>query len=767
MMRSACAVAASLATAVAVLPVSVAQAAAPAAADHSQAQPVPAGNHTSRAGDAPQWVQYPYLSPNGKGKLTVVAKVYVDPKRTSAKNGFTQDRVRLRVAVAKKKYSKVSKPRSVGVLTDAALLARGHQTRKVTQRGVMTIKVPLSKQVSAKLANRGFTGQQAAVAVSLIHLKDTRKGPSRHDLTQVTAASLVKGKWSKRQVQRTTAAAIAMSTSASQADCGSGCFFLSNPDTPFYNNIYVQNNSPFQQQVTFQPSIQCMYAGTYSWPSGSKGYVPPPPATQATANAGDTVMFQYAIGGEFWLPSDAQAGLMGAEGSLKATGTQKTLTTDLVNSGNAAGQQAYGQLLEGSTYSQAGAVGAAATIGVRFLLSFIKGLSAGKCKDTSVYPQLFGVNTAVTGFGTNGVSDPTQAILPATNTWAGNPAAGNQGSVNAVPDSNFITGTLQQALGAQTNAVYYWNGGAPASMVSPNAGSGEYTGGSATYQDGLMQYIGPNPGSAGVVECYPNDAADPPGEDPCFISTLGEMYVQLSYLTNPVYNAGLLNEGKPPAMTATVDATGNYTLRCDLSQMTATLSTPFGNSAPTTIEQSTLATFQTNGSGQLPLNADWIVNFFGLTADGTPVYFNDSVTQTTNGIDTPYLSPNAANQPVSIQAASAGGSQAVALGTVSPDDLQNMVTLSGTPAVPTQFGCTAAPTISLPGLKIDAADGTAIAQAYGNNWPVPTVAGQGWPQGYYGNRKGPFDYKWQSVARQLNVTFQGPPLSAVANAPQG
>jgi hypothetical protein len=131
------------------------------------------------------------------------------------------------------------------------------------------------------------------------------------------------------------------------------------------------------------------------------------------------------------------------------------------------------------------------------------------------------------------------------------------------------------------------------------------------------------------------------------------------------------------------------------------------------------------------------------------------LTQTTNGITTPYLSPNAANQQVSIQAASAGGSQAVALGTITQADLDDMVTLDGDAAVPTQFGCTASPTVSLPGLSITAADGSQIANAYGNQWPMPTQSGKGWPVGTYGNSKAPFNYKWQGSVKNLNVTFRG------------
>ena len=764
-MVRAVAVIAALATVGAVMPPTVAQANTPAApVTAAQGNPVPASSHASQAGYPAQWIQYPYLSGGRKGRLTVVAKVYVDPKRTKARNGRKQDTLTLRVAVGKRKYSKVKKPRSVGVLPDSALLTRAHKKRKVTKAGLMTVKVPLSKRVSSKLRERGFKGQRAAVAVSTSHRKDTKKGGAKHEIAQVSVGQLVKGKWSKRKIQRATAAAteqlrVLRRAAGRTSAATSGATLASTPDTPYFNLIYVQNNSPFQQQITFQPVIECMYAANYQ----ASGNPAPPPASQQTVPAGGQAVFYYAQLPGFQPDVDYPPGLYGAEKGLNAPGTQATLTTDLVNSGNAAGQNATDAAFSGSSYSTAGALGAVAAASVRFLVSFITGRKVDTCTETSQYPQLFGVSSVVTGFGTNGVSNPTQAQLPATSTWAGNPAAGNQGAVSDTPSSQFITGPLQQAMGAQTNAIYYWNGGAPAPMVSPNASSGSYTGGSATFQDGLIQYVGPNPGSpAGDATCQLL-----PSQYYCEYQQLGEMYIQLSYLTNPQYSSGLLNDGNPPVMTATVDSTGNYTLRCDLSQMTASLTTPFGDGAPTTVEQSTLANTATNGSGQLPQNADWLVNFFGVNADGQPVYIQESVANTTNGVSTPYLAPNAANQPVSIQAASAGGSQAVALGTVTPANLQDMVTLDGTPSVPTQFGCTASPTISLPGLKVNAANGNPIALAYGNNWPVPTQSDQGWPVGYYGKHTTPFNYSWQKPVSALNVTFQGPSLSDVAVAPQG
>lgn len=89
---------------------------------------------------------------------TVVAEALLDPKRTGSRGGYNQDKVSLRVAVAKKKFSKVNRPRSVEVLTSTALLTRTQKTRKVSTPGVMTIKVPLSTKVSSSCATAASMG---------------------------------------------------------------------------------------------------------------------------------------------------------------------------------------------------------------------------------------------------------------------------------------------------------------------------------------------------------------------------------------------------------------------------------------------------------------------------------------------------------------------------------------------------------------------------------------------------------------------------------
>ena len=87
--------------------------------------------------------------------------------------------------------------------------------------------------------------------------------------------------------------------------------------------------------------------------------------------------------------------------------------------------------------------------------------------------------------------------------------------------------------------------------------------------------------------------------------------------------------------------------------------------------------------------------------------------------------------------------------------MQDMVTLDGTPAVPTQFGCTASPTISLPGLKVDAANGSPIATHTGTTGRCPPIR-SGLAGRVLRQQQKPFDFKWQTPVTELNVTFQGP-----------
>jgi hypothetical protein len=552
------------------------------------------------------------------------------------------------------------------------------------------------------------------------------------------------------------------------------------PGSPFYNNINLVNSSPFEQQVNFQPNIQCMWTGG----NPSK----PSPAVQTTMAAGATATVQY-IGQPQWAPPRSAGspykswtgsnrpypGLGGGQKGLNAPGTQGSLTQDLTNSANVAAQSAVNSLGNAKTYSGPGAVGLVAATATRFAVSFFHGLGhKDTCTNTSTYPQLFGLSTAVTGFGSNGVQQAANAQLPATNTWAGNPAAGNQGSVQAVPDAAFISGTLQPSLGATTTAVYYWNGGAPAPLG----------GGSASFQGGLIQYVGPNPGTAdGVAGCYyenyqlasgwqcpqgdfgPEKEPYPYCNGGCVYDPYGDMTIQLAYLTNPEFDSGIVNQGSPPSMSVAANGQGGYTLSCDLSDMNATLYTPFGASSPTAVGGTTLATTPVNTSGGQPSDADWLVTFFGVDADDNYVYFQNSLTSPNDGVVQPYLAPNAASQEVSLQAAATGGAGAVAVGTVNNDDLQAMTTMDGDAATPVAFGCSATPSVGLPNLSVVQPTGSNIAQSYGNNWPMPTQSATGWPTTAFTGNHGVFNWGWQQPVKSVSVAYQGSPLSDTDSVP--
>ena len=82
----------------------------------------------SQAGYPAQWIQYPYRR-GRKGRLTVVAKVrrpqaHQGPQRPQAGHADPAG------GRGQRKYSKVKKPRSVGVLPDSALLTRAHKKRR-------------------------------------------------------------------------------------------------------------------------------------------------------------------------------------------------------------------------------------------------------------------------------------------------------------------------------------------------------------------------------------------------------------------------------------------------------------------------------------------------------------------------------------------------------------------------------------------------------------------------------------------------------------
>ena len=818
-------------------------------------------------GTPPMWVVHPYLVKDGK-HFKVKAQVYADAFRwPSAKQkadrhlSASADKLVFSVFVAKSKYANASKPQSVNLLLPGALLAHVKQSKKVTERGVVNLSVTLDKDTSKKLASWSFKKRQAGMAIVVTHRKDTftnQPNTPTWGMQQNNDAALQKKKAgdtersqflsiAKRQVnvdrQRVSV------VPASQRSSWAG-------QSPMYNYVYVTNSTPFEQQVNFNPNVQCM------WTGAAQQY---PPAQKATVPPGGILQMTYVMepnpfhgkAGTLWV------GLQGATNGVNAPGTSTELTANLIEAATVTGENIKASLFNPELYNPPGVLAAVGDAMVTFLSAFLAGdKGEGTCSSQAgEYPEEFAVTSTVTGFGATGAdtawgsesdpvkytapntwmvtqpipaptetqywdntgaSDPDPAVLPSgseacqgTTTssgqscyWTGATTVGSQTantatstcadpSLNAAPSNwcSFVYKTLQPMLGAQTSATYYWNGGQPAYMVSNNAPSGSFTGGSAAFQGGLFQNVGPNPGLPGDAYCWGFGAI---GVSNCsFINSLntgllanynpmGAMNIQLNYLTTPQYTSGMFTElaggisGDPvPSVSVASGTNGGVpgiNVTCDLSKVQPVLSLPFGpsNSATAQITGSQLVSAQLNAAGTTGTGA-WSVNFFGVDEDGNYVYYNpnpgkvpiDQKNASSTSGSLYALGPNLTNATVAFNA---NGANQIANGFLPNTALGNLQTVKDMNtegnediAVLKEVGCAAVPAATLSGLDITG-DIPAVASNFGaissngNGWPMPGDH-TGWPASLFVNSYGDYlNYSWQWPVDQVNVSFQGAPI---------
>lgn len=745
-------------------------------------------------GSAAQWVQHPYLHKTKNGRLAVSAEVYVDPfvsKKSRA------DKLQVHIKVAKKKYANPAHHRSVGLLPPHALTAHVKDSWTVHKEGSRRFSVTLPKKASNQLKKMTFAQRRAAVSIYAIDKKDTLPKTDSWGLHQVSAVvPLAKDKFSKTSTRRLRALArtqVAINRGRKAPAKATGAQLAWQGATPFYNQIWVNNDSPFTQSIAINPDIQCMWTGAY--PNTNQAL------TLTNVVAGASVQFDYLANST----SSDWAGLNGATSNFDTVGSVGTgnLLSDLSAAASATESSVETSLENPATYSESGAATAAASAGLTFLVKFITGLfskatTPDTCDNTADYPELFGISTQVTGFGSNNSSDadPSVADYYTTNYWNGWPVdgvgmiGGNTGPWTQ-PSSAWADQWLAPMLGAQTTVTYFWNGGQPAPMVSNNASgttaAGGYNGGSATYEGGLMQVASWNPGYPGQLagngqmapdNCYWNPTN---GSAACTYATYGYQDISLVYLSNPNGIMGLYNQGTgTPQLSVTGSASTQYNLTCNLSQLDATLSLPFGSGGQTTNAQSTsMMTTPINSSGQLAEDGVWMVNFYGIANTGSSsdptyeyVYYGDqwmTATPTVDGYAIPSLSPNADATDITFAAAAGSGSQTSAQGTVYPSDLNNMFTSDGTQVDASEvvaFGCNATPSVELPGLDIAAGSGSTIATMFGVidpstdlGWPMPGQ-NDGWPTSMYTPYDYQTDWSWQAPVNQLNLTYQGLPVGA-------
>lgn len=777
-------------------------------------------NKTRTAGAAPVWVQSPFVQLERKGRVRIVGKVYVDPHvKKSAKGRKAaprRDRLKLRVIIAKRKAITPKARREVAFLPRKRVLVRSTRTYVVKGRGVRKVSFTLSKKASRDFRRRSHAQRKRSIQVSIAHWKDTYHKSAKWSLKQISIGGLVKGKSSRKKtslmvlaakrnrlIERQKSKALRrfdrrnalgpQGRSSAQLQTGLTGY-------PTFNNVYIDNFTPFVQQVNYNPDVQCMWTGANTQTSQ---------AHQATVNANSTVMFSYT-----GPSSDSKStGITGATNVLNANGTEVTnnVVQDAVKAATFAAQQSASNMV-GATTPEGAAIGLGVTV-QEFIDAFLYDLfhtPKSTCTELSAYPQLMQLTTAVVGFGSSQSGTEAQdAQIPVPSGWNGSPKvpAGNQ-ALSGTALSASDQASLQPLLGATTSATYYWNGGMPAFMVSNNARSGTNTGGSASFTDGLMQYVGPNPGTAqNMVPTFPYGPSTPLALQQ-FANQPGEMHIALSYLSGPLseggdYQGGLfITEGEPvvefetstgqPLQPGYVGSgTGDYgTLSCRIDEMDAALSLPFagGDGAPLEFTMAELNEMGWDVNWQVAFHNGTALSPSGTTYGSGPLPNGGALPDGAKIVSTYVGGAGSASDPyVSNGSPSVVGdvwqgdesTNDIGVDTyIYPMPLYDLVSYNypgGTtgqsvevPGVPNYFGCSAWPVVSS---SPSNSSPTVLSvntpsSPYGTNWPVP-AANVGWPASAFDTKQeeeaallnaAPF-YSAQTTVNNLNVSWQGLPAT--------
>jgi hypothetical protein len=742
---------------------------------------VTATKSAKKFGTGPQWVQQPYLRKDGK-TFVVKGSLLADMYRTKAKGSKKKDSLKIRVRVAKPSKISHKKRRDVGLIPHSLLAAEVSKTLTPKKGKVTAFSMELPKKTSRQLAKVAKVKRMAAVSVSIDHRKDADKYPKR-DLVQVTPGPLATGKYGAKKLARQTR--IARQTLRGvhnpRASVQGAQLAGTIGNEPWYNMIVVSNGTPFEQQINVNPNIQCMWTGAA--PNANLAQ-----SVSNVPNFGQVQLYYNYVSGE-----SIQPGLAGATSGLNAPGTQGAMMQDLVQAGVAAGQQALNDVGDPDTYGEGGVIAAVGGVVLKFgetiLGDYLRGTSS--CDAVSTYPELFAVSSTVTAIQDLNDEPSNWTKLNDGTQFSNIPGAGG----TQLPTQAWIEDNLNPMLGAQTAVTYYWNGGQPAPMVSNNAGSGSYIGGLASYQGGLFQFAGPNPGTPSTVSYYDSSNGPyPQTSSPIWSSTYencmfgdntsdkhyqcrmnnGSVNIQLGFLNNPLSNGGLWLENLSPGVSPEpiVTAVGSqeegYSITCEIPNippnppttngnvLEATFQVPFAPNGNTPeLQGGALTSAVINGDQAQPSDAYYTINFFAQTTSGDFVYANSSVQSPgENGLYQPYLAPNASSEQVFMN------NPSTAIGSVTPDDLQNLVTWGGPGSNPqsvqasdiANVGCSVTASLNLQGLDI-----TNPASSFGNAWPMPQGSSGGWPSTVPSSS---YNFSWMTPVQQLNLSYQSMPVGA-------
>ncbi len=441
-------------------------------------------------GTPPMWVEHPYLAELGDGRLAVRAQAYVDPFRRPAAAlaadrhlASSPDRIVFSVVIAKPEYANPRRPPSVRLLPDSRILARGSQTVTATDRGLIEVAVVLDRKASRQLRALGFHKQRAATSIVISHLKDTR-GASRAfpgwGLTQTNDASLQpraaslseRGRYlelAKRQI-------LADRGGLPKAQRAGSRDTRSTQASPMFNYVYVTNSTPFQQQIAFNPNIQCMWTGSS---------VQFPGAQTAQLSSGSLLQMAYVMEPNPFAGNlnTLWAGLNGATTGMNAPGTAVTGVQALANAAATTGVDVVDAVLQGDieigAVGEGGPVGALvglSAISAKFMTTLIDSPAVnGTCStDASDFPETFAVTTTVTGFGTNGQSSAWGVTNPNTGAYTATTytAPYNWNLIQPVPqppNTTFVdtAGTAAPVNGTIANTCTPYNTSKPCYFAYP------------------------------------------------------------------------------------------------------------------------------------------------------------------------------------------------------------------------------------------------------------------------------------------------------------
>lgn len=736
------------------------------------------------SGSPPRWVQRPYLQDQNGARSMLKGSVLVDPVVLPPKRSGLADKLVIQLLIAKSGSSTPSKPRALEFLPYRKLLLRNDQVLYIRERGVKRFEFKLPRTVSNALDKRSFGGKVATVAVSVTHMKDVNLGGRpRYGVRQWNGAGLARRPLTRKEARGRISdlkRQLQIDRGKSPAPDSRGSRSQWNGQSPMFNTVSMTNSTPFTQQLSINPNIQCMWTGDNT--SASLG------ASIGNVAPGTTVSATYEFDGGS--TNSQWAGLQGATGGLNAPGTQGGLTRDLVGAATAAGQNLLTSAETGGNYNEAGAAEAAGSAAVTFLISFFEGLDeTSTCNDVATYPETFAITSTVTGFGTNGAQNVSAATWPSPSTWnvtsppklpgawSGGPLqvgtqvdtsfAGSTPPTCSSPTSTpsdwcgFVYGSLQPMLGAQTSSTYYWNGGQPAYMVSNNASPGTETGGAATFQGGLFQNFGPNPGTPGDAWCksslgvWSNCSGDIQNEAPYFqnYNPVGSLFGQLTYLSNPDWTTGIAVDDGPDLSVQSVSQGGDEKLQLTCTLPTDTqLNLPFGPGNATYSTDLTTAVGSAGGA-----SGNWLVSYFAVNANNEFVYDPSSLPSSSTGEPfEPNVGPGSNPQTAALD-------QANVQATI-PEGIQ-YETLAGESSSVVSWGCTATPNATFDGLEITQPAGTGTSGIFGTTtdsagnlvttgWPMPGNH-TGWPNTLFTPYDSDTNYSWQWPVDQINIGFQG------------